>query len=155
MRGMLDVGGGRLHTLASTVTKKKPPPTEHPVAWQSALWPHLQLIRELRVSRKTWPQIAEHLKAEKGVALSHRTIRNFFKRARHAKPPLGFESSPASPAPRQETAPAPLPQRPADAPAPEGAPQPRPDAYWQAVAGRETNPFTADKLHNPPRKNNP
>ena len=56
-------------------------PKDHPVAWGSPLWPHLELIRSMRRQRKKWADIADHLEADHGVKVTFRTVRNFFKRA--------------------------------------------------------------------------
>jgi hypothetical protein len=64
-------------------------PIPHPPPFQSALWPHLDLIRKLRLSRKSWPAIADEL-AALGVRIDRSALRKFFKRAQKGKPPLGF-----------------------------------------------------------------
>ena len=79
--------------------KKKPTkhkmPTEHPKPFQSKLWDHLPEIQELRRRRKTWAEIARHLKDAHGLELSYRTVRNFFLRTRSPKRriPAGFEEA--------------------------------------------------------------
>jgi hypothetical protein len=72
---------------------KKGMPKEHPVAWASPLWPHLETIRSMRRQRKKWTEIADHLANDHGVKVTFRTVRNFFKRSTdpNRKLPLGFE----------------------------------------------------------------
>ena len=59
--------------------------------FQSVLWPHVDLIRKMRLTRKTWPQIAEEL-ARLGVRQDPWAVRRFFKRCQEGKgkQPLGF-----------------------------------------------------------------
>src|SRR5436305_10769355 len=85
-------------------------PREHPRAFQSPLWPHLEEIRSLRRARKLWVEIAEHLKREHGIAMTYRAVRNFFVRATNPKRriPYGLEEH-VGPTPR---AAAPLPPGP-------------------------------------------
>jgi hypothetical protein len=64
-------------------------PIPHPPPFQSAPWPHLELIRKLRLSRESWPAIADEL-AALGVRIDRSALRKFFKRAQKGKPPLGF-----------------------------------------------------------------
>jgi hypothetical protein len=67
----------------------KPPP--HPAPFQSALWEHVDLIRKLRLARKTWPKIAAEL-GRMGVRINRSTVRRFFKRLQGRKEmPLGLE----------------------------------------------------------------
>ena len=67
----------------------KPPP--HPAPFQSALWEHVDLIRKLRLARKTWPQIAAEL-GRMGVRINRSSVRRFFKRLQDRKEmPLGLE----------------------------------------------------------------
>jgi hypothetical protein len=81
------------------MNQKRTMPKNHPVAWGSPLWPHLDLIRSMRLQRKKWAEIAEHLKDDHGVDVTFRTVRNFFKRATdpNRKRPLGFPQSSAQP----------------------------------------------------------
>jgi len=65
-------------------------PIPHPKPFQSALWPHLPLIRKLRLARKTWPEVAAEL-AGLGVHMNPWAIGRFFKRAQKGKLPAGFE----------------------------------------------------------------
>jgi IS5 family transposase len=58
------------------------PPAVHPKPFQSALWNHLEEIRQMRRARKMWAEIAAHLKEAHGLEVSYRTIRNFFIRTR-------------------------------------------------------------------------
>src|SRR5258707_15413930 len=58
------------------------PPAVHPKPFQSALWNHLEEIRQMRRARKMWIEIAAHLKEAHGLEVSYRTIRNFFIRTR-------------------------------------------------------------------------
>jgi len=69
-------------------------PKEHPKPFQSQLWPHLETIREMRRTRKTWVEVAKHLQTQ-GVTVSYRTVRNFFLRTRSPKRriPAGFEEA--------------------------------------------------------------
>jgi hypothetical protein len=71
------------------------PPAVHPKPFQSALWTHLEEIRQMRRARKMWAEIAAHLKEAHGLEVSYRTIRNFFIRARspNRRIPAGFEES--------------------------------------------------------------
>jgi hypothetical protein len=64
-------------------------PIPHPKPFQSQLWPHLDLIRKLRLSRKTWPEIAAELSTV-GIRMNPWAIRRFFKHAQGRKLPLGF-----------------------------------------------------------------
>ena len=107
-------------------------PKDHPVAWGSPLWPHLELIRSMRRQRKKWADIADHLEADHGVKVTFRTVRNFFKRATdpNKKRPLGFDSQPATQAAQAQTVP----------PAP---PQTQPsgqDAYEKGIDERSKRP---------------
>ena len=72
---------------------KPKPPEKHPVAWQSPLWEHLDLIRSMRRARKGWKVIADHLKAAHGISVNYRTVIRFYARAtkpKKGKLPLGF-----------------------------------------------------------------
>jgi hypothetical protein len=71
------------------------PPAVHPKPFQSALWNHLEEIRQMRRARKMWAEIAAHLKEAHGLEVSYRTIRNFFIRTRspNRRIPAGFEES--------------------------------------------------------------
>jgi hypothetical protein len=90
-------------------------PKEHPRAWNSALWDHVEAIRTLRRARKTWKEIGEHLEREHGLKLAHRTIRNFYvrytRRLRSKTLPAGYEpdNEAAAPAPARPAAGAPPP----------------------------------------------
>jgi len=59
--------------------------------FQSQLNPHFQLIRDMRRHRKTWREIADHLRPL-GVDTSGSAIFQFFKRHINRPAPLGFES---------------------------------------------------------------
>jgi hypothetical protein len=72
---------------------KKRTPEVHPKPYESPLWRHLDTIRALRRQRKTWAAIAAHLEETHGLKTSLRTVRNFFKRARAGRAPLGFDES--------------------------------------------------------------
>jgi hypothetical protein len=72
-------------------------PIPHPKPFQSQLWPHLDLIRKLRLSRRSWPEIAAELSTV-GIRMNPWAIRRFFKRAQGRKLPLGFGAV-ATPAP--------------------------------------------------------
>jgi hypothetical protein len=88
-------------------------PREHPRAFQSPLWPHLEEIRALRRARKMWVEIAEHLERTHHVKVSYRAVRNFFVRTQNPKRriPAGLEehvgAKPAAPVPPAAAAPAP------------------------------------------------
>jgi len=65
-------------------------PIPHPRPFQSALWPHLPLIRKLRLARKTWPEVSEEL-SKLGVSINRSTVRRFFERVRKRRElPSGF-----------------------------------------------------------------
>lgn len=87
-----------------------PVPKEHPRAWNSALWDHVETLRTLRRSRKTWKEIAGHLEKAHGLKLSDRTIRNFFvrytERSRAGTLPAGYEPEPPVRPSGPETTPA-------------------------------------------------
>jgi hypothetical protein len=70
---------------------KKRTPEVHPKPYESPLWRHLETIRALRRQRKTWAAIAAHIEETQGLKTSLRTVRNFFKRARAGRVPLGFD----------------------------------------------------------------
>ena len=72
---------------------KKRTPEVHPKPYESPLWQHLETIRALRRQRKTWAAIAAHLEETHGLKTSLRTVRNFFKRARAGRVPLGFDET--------------------------------------------------------------
>jgi hypothetical protein len=72
---------------------KKRTPKVHPKPYESPLWQHLETIRSLRRRRKTWAAIAVHLEESHGLTTSLRTVRNFFKRARSGRVPLGFNET--------------------------------------------------------------
>jgi hypothetical protein len=72
---------------------KKRTPEVHPKPYESPLWRHLETIRSLRRQRKTWAAIAAHLEERHGLKTSLRTVRNFFKRARAGRVPLGFDEA--------------------------------------------------------------
>jgi hypothetical protein len=76
-------------------------PKTHPPAWGSALWPHVELIRDMRRRRKKWADITIELERQYGIKLSLTTVRNFFARATNPKRrrPLGFEDAPSPPSP--------------------------------------------------------
>jgi len=66
-------------------------PIPHPAPFQSQLWEHVELIRKLRLARKTWPQIAAEL-GRMGVRINRSSVRRFFKRLQDRKEmPLGLE----------------------------------------------------------------
>src|SRR5258705_433821 len=72
---------------------KKRTPEVHPKPYESPLWQHLETIRSLRRQRKTWAAIAAHLEETHGLKTSLRTVRNFFKRVRAGRVPLGFNET--------------------------------------------------------------
>jgi hypothetical protein len=102
-------------------TEKKPAPRKmdhqnprqtasiHPRPFESPLWKHLDAIRQMRVARKTWAQIAEHIGKAEGRAISFTTVHNFFRRAAERQKkgkglfPLGysdpFTNEPQNPSP--------------------------------------------------------
>jgi transposase len=103
------------------------PPREHPHAWGSALWDHLEEIRSLRKRRATWKAVAEAL-AEKGVRRHPAVVRRFFKRALTTRLPDGFEVN--QPPPKETTTTTHAPP-PVEQPAPEsGAPASTGAAYY-------------------------
>ena len=61
----------------------------HPKPFHSALWPHLDEIRKMRLARRSWPEIADKLR-ESGVRIDRSSVQKFFKRAQKSKVPLGF-----------------------------------------------------------------
>jgi hypothetical protein len=68
-----------------------------PRPWRSLLLPHLDEIRALRMARRTWREIASHLKATHGIKIAPSNVYRFFKRAvQRKKLPLGFEDEPAT-----------------------------------------------------------
>jgi hypothetical protein len=78
--------------VPETMDKKRTPEV-HPKPYESPLWQHLDTIRALRRQRKTWAAIAAHLEETHGLKTTLRTVRNFFKRARAGRVPLGFDES--------------------------------------------------------------
>jgi hypothetical protein len=63
----------------------------HPAPFQSELWDHVELIRKLRLARKTWPDIAIEL-GRLGLRIDRSSVRRFFKRLQERKQmPLGLE----------------------------------------------------------------
>jgi hypothetical protein len=66
----------------------------HTGPWGSVLWDHLNEIRALRIKRKSWKDIASHLKTEHGIGVQPRAVRNFFVRIRNPKLkiPAGLEA---------------------------------------------------------------
>jgi hypothetical protein len=73
-------------------SKSKRPPREHPKAYESPLWPHIETICSMRRSRKTWSTIALHLEQAHGLRITLASVRNFFRRTEHGRAPLGFDS---------------------------------------------------------------
>ena len=68
-----------------------------PRPWRSLLLPHLDEIRAMRRARRTWREIAAHLKATHGIKIAPSNVYRFFKRAvQQKKLPLGFEEQPAT-----------------------------------------------------------
>ena len=60
--------------------------------YRSRLLSHLEEIRQLRRSRRTWRDIAEHLSSKYGIQITAAGVHIFFKRAtRRKRAPLGFE----------------------------------------------------------------
>ena len=60
--------------------------------YRSRLLPHLDEIRRLRRSRRTWRDIAKHLANKHGIQITAAGVHIFFKRAtRRKRAPLGFE----------------------------------------------------------------
>jgi len=60
--------------------------------YRSRLLRHLEEIRQLRRSRRTWRDIAEHLTSRYGIQITGAGVHIFFKRAaRRKRTPLGFE----------------------------------------------------------------
>ena len=68
-----------------------------PRPWRSLLLPHLDEIRAMRRARRTWREIAAHLRATHGIKIAPSNVYRFFKRAvQRRKLPLGFEEQPAT-----------------------------------------------------------
>ena len=68
-----------------------------PRPWRSLLLPHLDEIRAMRRARRTWREIADHLRATHGIKIAPSNVYRFFKRAAQRKKlPLGFEDEPAT-----------------------------------------------------------
>jgi len=68
-----------------------------PRPWRSLLVPHIDEIRAMRRARRTWREIAAHLRATHGIRIAPSNVYRFFKRAVHRrKLPLGFEDEPAT-----------------------------------------------------------
>ena len=66
-------------------------PIPHPAPFQSRLWEHAELIRKLRLARKTWPEIAAEL-GRMGLRINRSSVRRFFKRLQDRKQmPIGLE----------------------------------------------------------------
>ena len=60
--------------------------------WRSLLLPHLDEIRTMRRARRTWREIAGHLRAAHGIKIAPSNVYRFFKRSvQRRKLPLGFE----------------------------------------------------------------
>jgi hypothetical protein len=120
-------------------------PKEHPRAWNSALWDHVETIRALRRARKTWKEIGLHLEQAHGLRLAHRTIRNFYvrytRRLRQQKFPAGYEPEALAPALQAKPEP----------PAPAGY---EPDIYEQALEALKHKQLQQEPskgvTHNPP-----
>ena len=49
-------------------------------AFHSRLEPHVEFIRQQRRQRKTWKEIAEQLRAEKGCAITLQGLHQFYRR---------------------------------------------------------------------------
>lgn len=91
--------------------------------FRSKLTPFFEEIRQLRLRRRTWKQIAEQLEAEHGVKSAPSSVYEFFRRHRKRPAPLGF--------PEEEVSVQQSPVRPAKAcKAPE-----RPKFDWDSVKG--------------------
>lgn len=112
--------------------KKKGGPKEHPKPWASALWGYRDEIHGLRLQRKTWQEIADHLEQKHSVKITSRAIRNFFVRSRDPKLPAGLENL----VPSQET-------RHAAPPTPEGPRQKQKSDNRSPIPDPET--FFADR----------
>lgn len=84
----------------------------NPGPWHSALWDHLEEIRQLRHQRKKWAEISRHLKEKRKIDISYRAIRNFFirSRKRNRKVPVGFENTILSGVKPPQDTPAPSPE---------------------------------------------
>ncbi len=89
-------------------------------AYHSVLEPHFDFIREQRQRRKTWQEIAEMFRTEKGIRVTLYAPYHFYRRKlkRAAKPhweKSAVDSQPARPsvpASRPQPRPAPLPVQP-------------------------------------------
>jgi hypothetical protein len=78
----------------------KKPPDEHPGAFQSPLWKHLETIRSLRLARKTWREVAEALARDHQIKMPASSICRFFVRAKKARLPAGMKPEPVRPQPQ-------------------------------------------------------
>jgi hypothetical protein len=130
-------------------TGKKPMPKRKSVGWtaktrpkphESPLWPHLQLIRTMRLGRHTWAEIAEAIHKAGGPKAAVNTVYQFYKRvAERAKKgkglPLGFED------PFAGTNAPPAPARPSAGTPPEPAPSPRTMSTADLLKKKSTSPY--------------
>jgi hypothetical protein len=89
--------GNNRQIVATSSEKPKPkgkrpgPGTNHPAPFDSALWKHLDDIKRMRLGRKTWVQIAQHL-ATVGVTVHPVTVFRFIQRVSRRKSlPLGYQ----------------------------------------------------------------
>lgn len=58
--------------------------------FQSKLTPHFEEIKQLRIQRKTWKEIAVHLQQTYRIHTAASSCLEFFKRHRKRPAPLGF-----------------------------------------------------------------
>lgn len=63
-----------------TPTQGKPVKTGGGPAFHSRLEPHVEFIRQQRRQRKTWKEIAEQLRAEKGCDITLQGLHQFYRR---------------------------------------------------------------------------
>lgn len=75
------------------------PPKNHVGPYQSTLWPHSERILRLRLDGERWIDIANILREEEGIDLTHATICNWFKRNKERIIPRKDEETP-KPKPR-------------------------------------------------------
>ena len=100
---------GKPDEVPMSAPEKAKKPIPHPKPWQSACWPHVELIRERRLARASWPEIAEELRGL-GVNMTPQAIGRFFKRSKKQKRPLGWDQE-VAPEPRASAQPKAQPAR--------------------------------------------
>jgi len=90
-------------------------------AFHSRLEPFVEFIREQRHRRKTWQEIAEQLRTEKGCSISFQGVYQFYRRflKRQASPHWERDAVSTTREPGRKPVLAALPSRSFSAPAPE------------------------------------